>query len=345
MKTDSTSIPIAIASDNNNKLQLMVVICSILKNKASDSRLRFYLLITDDFDQQVINALESMFVQFDVQYYSFIKMGNKYENSKIFTKHLSTPAFYRLSLSEFLQENKCIYLDTDVIVLCDLCELFGQIDSDYLLSGVKSACFYWPLDSLETRAKYLKVDKFDKYINSGVLVMNLNLMRKQNSVQKYNDLLSYNFKNEDQDILNSACYDYIKIIPPKYNSMTKYWNDNFNNYYSDCFPYLKYCYSESEWKEACEDPVIIHYADKEKPWNTMGVAYFRLWWQYLKEVDKFYPCYDELYAQFIDDQINKVRNDNALLNNFKLELERIKNSRSYKLAQIIAKFAKPFKSR
>lgn len=335
---------IAMASDNNNKIQLLVLVYSILKNRDSSNQLDFHILITDDFDKDIIIALKSLFSWYGTTCYEFLNMGNKYCNQIIYTEHLKTPAFYRLSLPDLLQADKCIYLDTDIIVLKDLYDLFNQISEKDLVSGVKAAGFYWPLDSLETRAKYLKVDKFDKYINSGVLVMNLNLMRKQNSVQKFNDLLSYNFKNEDQDILNSACYDYIKIIPPKYNSMTKYWNDNFNNYYSDCFPYLKYCYSESEWKEACEDPVIIHYADKEKPWNTIGVAHFRLWWQYLKEVDKFYPCYDELYNRFIDEQINKARNDNALLKDSILELEQIKNSRPYKLAQIIAKFAKPFKS-
>lgn len=334
-----------MASDNNNAIQLLLSVFSIIQNKDDETYYDFYFLLSPDFRPEIKNTINILLKDHNLGEARFIDMGNSYKNKNIYIGHISIPTFYRLSLPELLKVDKCIYLDTDVVVLKDLRDLYNQIDDSFMLSGVKAAVFYWPKNELKKKAKELMIDRFDSYVNAGVMVMNLSLMRELNINRKIKTLLNHGWKNQDQDILNSACYGYIKILPPQYNSMTKYWNDNFNNYYSDRFPYLKFCYSESEWKEACEDPVIIHYADKEKPWNTMGVARFRLWWQYLKEVDKFYPCYDELYTNFINEQISKVRNDNALLKDSILELEKIKNSRSYKLAQIIAKIAKPFKSR
>lgn len=336
MISDSRTINIVMSADNNNKIQLLVSVFSVVKNKNADTKYKFYFLLTDDFDLKIVEAINNILLDYGLNRASILNMGSLFENAPINKEGITVPTYYRLKLPELLNTDKCIYLDVDVIVLSDLCKLYNQIKDDYMISGVKAAIYYWPPDSYKSKAEYLNIQAFDSYINAGVMVMNLSLMRKLNISETFEKLLKLSFADQDQDIINSACYGYINIIPPKYNSMTKYWNDDFKNYYNDNFPYLKQCYSLEEWKEACEHPVIIHYADKYKPWNTVGVSFLSLWWDYLKEVDDYYSCYEELRSQFIKKQILAVRTNNYLLDTLNEELSNIKNSKTYLFAKLIA---------
>ena len=58
-------------------------------------------------------------------------------------------------------------------------------------------------------------------------------------------------------LLNVVLKDSKKSLPPKYNFQTGMIRC------TPCFYYWKY---EDEIKEAIADPVVIHYASREKPW-------------------------------------------------------------------------------
>ena len=105
-------------------------------------------------------------------------MGEEYKNESIQISHTSSVTYYRLSLPKIISEDRCIYLDTDTIVLSDLSELFSLLSDEMLIAGVKAAGYYWPEESLKEKAKKLQINTFDAYVNAGVLVMNLKLMRE-----------------------------------------------------------------------------------------------------------------------------------------------------------------------
>ena len=113
------------------------------------------------------------------------------------------------------------------------------------------------------------------YVNAGMLLINLNQIRKDNITQKFMNLLKKNYSSQDQDIINVACYGKILTLPPKYNAMVLRLEENN--------PLLKKIYKEQDIIEAQTEPHIIHYADKRKPWNNLDIYMQKYWWDIFKK--------------------------------------------------------------
>ena len=59
--------------------------------------------------------------------------------------------------------------------------------------------------------------------------------------------------------------------------MTKYKVLDENSY--DKVEGLQQCYTRTEWNDACKNPIIIHFADKQKPWQDITSDYAPVWWK------------------------------------------------------------------
>ena len=100
-------------------------------------------------------------------------------------------------------------MDSDILVFKDLEEMYNlEFNNNYILGF---------LDVLSNGVDYLGL-KSEKYINSGVFLINLDLIRKH---QKYYEML-YMYKNikkldnVDQTIFNYVFYPNIGILPSKF---------------------------------------------------------------------------------------------------------------------------------
>lgn len=113
----------------------------------------------------------------------------------------STAAFGRLLIPElFPDEPKALYLDADVVVLGDLGELW-TIDIDRaLFAGVTDS----PHEILPV------------FVNSGVLMMNLNEWRRRDFTAKCIDFGRTN-RTKDQTTINTVGQDAIVTIEPRWN--------------------------------------------------------------------------------------------------------------------------------
>lgn len=269
---------VVLAADNNYALQLITTFNSILINVKDCTDYQFVFLLDDDFEKENFDFIINLINQHGALDPIVFYMGNNYAKVEMQLKHITKATYFRLKLPELLPEiKKCLYLDTDVIVCEDLGVLFDIDVSDFYLAGVKAAGFYYPEDKCRLLQQNLGIDRIDQYINAGVLLMNLQLMRKDNLSVVFEQLVAKNFKNQDQDILNTACYGKIKILEPKYNLMTKYKVMDENSY--DKVDGLRQCYTKAEWYDACKNPIIIHFADKKKPWQDITSDYAPEWWK------------------------------------------------------------------
>ena len=107
-------------------------------------------------------------------------------------------AFSRLFLTELLLSKNiknCIYFDIDVVVKKNADELFSLVKNIKFIAGV--------VDSVTIKNGGKWVD--DKYINSGVLLMNLENLKSINFVEKCLDFIIEHGKETsllDQDCIN-----------------------------------------------------------------------------------------------------------------------------------------------
>ena len=285
---------IALASDENNKIPLMVTIFSALENKNKDTNYRFVIMTPGEFTEDSINDVKILVDRYPGSDVVFVNMADEYKNADLRIEHITTPTYYRLSLPDIVKNSKCLYIDTDVIVCKDLRELFDIDLEGYYIAGVKAAGFYSSEKAMSERADYLKIPKFDQYVNAGILMMNLEEIRKDNLIPEFKESIKLKLRYQDQDVINKVCYGKIKIIPPKYNSLTMYNKSNSNTYESDEYAFLRKCYTKDEWITAITDPTIIHYANNIKPWESFAVYFSNVWWKYLYKMNSFYDCLDEV---------------------------------------------------
>ena len=177
--------------------------------------------------------------------------------------------FFRLFIPVmFPKYDKCIYVDADTVISDDISRLYNEDLGDNYLGCIVDKS---TIDN-EILANYFEevvgIPR-DKYINSGVLLMNSKKLRELKIDEKFLDLYTkYGFDviAPDQDYINSMCYGHIKYLSDIYDAMP-----NPNN------------------KEV-ENPVIIHYNLFLKPWQYDDVQYYDYFWKYAKST----PFYDEI---------------------------------------------------
>lgn len=137
---------------------------------------------------------------------------------------------------------KIVYFDADMICTGDIKEIY-----DIELGGKTwGACM--DLGIMPKDLERLRLPKNYHYINSGMLLINVKKIKENyteldmvNLIKKYQKILIY----PDQDFINVAFQNDIKIIDSKYNLLAK------------CIRY----------NELIKKPLVIHYAGSTKPWN------------------------------------------------------------------------------
>ena len=244
-ETDNKNeINVCLSTDNNYAKYAGVVITSVLKNAAEDDKLNIFVLdggISEE-NKNKINSLKSIkdcnitFVQID---------ENMFSDFKSITTHayISLPAYYRLKMPSLLPDiHRIIYFDCDVIIEKSLKELFNIEMGEHALAGVK-----------DVKKKMQKINP--TYVNSGILLMDLDNMRKQNLENKFFEYTKEHYAEivcGDQEIINAVCNGEIKNIESK-------WNTQISNF--------------SNRSDYTNHPYIVHFIGKNKPWQYASFSY------------------------------------------------------------------------
>lgn len=285
---ENVTIPVAFATDINFVPPTFVAITSMLKNAKSSTFYDIYIMVPSEIVSIVEKQAELFYEKFSNFKINVVNMGTEFANVKMSIKHITAQTYYRLHLPKILtQYNKCFYLDSDIIINSDLTELFRANIDEYYIAGVKAAGYYHPDSWVKKHTAEIGLPSIDQYVNAGILLFNLARIRNEKIYEKMLSYVDKGFSSQDQDILNLVCYNNIKILPLKFNLMTKYLS--FENGEVKIGEEDAAVYGRAECEEALKSPVIIHYADKRKPWNDPSVIYFKEWETY----SKLSPLYKE----------------------------------------------------
>ena len=164
--------------------------------------------------------------------------------------------YARLLLSSMLPDlDKVIYLDCDLVVNGDLKDLW-----DFDVNGVAVAMAPDHLYKDATTLERLKMTN-GEYLNSGVIVMNLEYWRKHNVQNRVLSFIEDNGKDLiyfDQDALNVTLQNERRKLPIKYDCTPYHLLRNLNNFPSEIY---------EEIHRARIAPTIFHYMGPTKPWS------------------------------------------------------------------------------
>ena len=227
-------------------LQLQTVIHMILDTQPSVKRI--YAFVEDDFDIPEDSIVQTINVG------SFSPAKDNKLNGRSKWTYMTLIRCYFTQLIP--QEEKVIYLDLDIILHGQLDELWNMDMTDYAIAGV--------IDSGVRRFRLPYLPGYEKYVNAGVLVMNLKFIKDHKldgAIDGFLHRQECTFK--DQDAVNTIFFPHIKLLDPQ-------WNSNALNVIS-------------------EHPIISHEIPV-KPWepNSQYYAYWQSY--YAKSITKRKNC-------------------------------------------------------
>ena len=249
LKTSNNKVHIIINMNNNYIYPSLVAINSILRNSIKNrTTIVCHILCPEDLRRGNINKLKSLLFVYPTNLEMiFYNMGNLFNEYK--RNRFSEVTFYRLLAPIFIPLEKVIYLDCDVLVFEDIEEMYNLPFNKHYVLGI--------LDLLSNGLDYLGLIS-EKYINAGVLLLNLDLIRKDH---KYYELLSmYKYykklNNNDQTMINYVFYPKIGILPSKFGIF------NFDSIFDIKYTYLKTIRTNLNFTELIQSfkhPSLMHY--------------------------------------------------------------------------------------
>ena len=269
------SVTIAFICDNSYVLPTNIAIMSLVSNKNKETHYDIYVVTTSLTDEsknllQVHNN-ETVTVHIIETELDELASLHKY-SSKSYC--VATPAaLLKFRLPELLSCSKVLYLDGDIIVRDDITNLFQTDLLGYYAGAV--------IDSGSIYSKNPRVLKHPNYFNSGVMLLNLDEMRKDNCTQRLikEKRLSNDSSLMDQNIFNIVFENHVKFLPLKFNCLfinlirasDKFCLDELNNRFGTNYTSLR---------EVAETATIIHYSSKDKPWRYSDIPLANEWYMY-----------------------------------------------------------------
>jgi lipopolysaccharide biosynthesis glycosyltransferase len=222
-----------------------VTIASILYNSNPEDDYTIYI-ITDYLSEENRQHLNNLKLIREFNLEILIVSNEDYEDLNI-GNNLGPSAFFRFKAFDLIKTDKVLYLDCDLVVRKDIAELYNtKIEDGYYCIGIEDII-------APQMKKKLELSPTTLYINSGVMLINLDYCRKCNVYEMICDFIDspWERKWQDQEIVNHLFQDKIQGVDIKWNCMYGYVN-----YYED----------RQHYEENAKDPAIVHYITHRKPW-------------------------------------------------------------------------------
>ena len=265
------TINIVLTSSEYYAPYTYVLMLSILENTSRE--IKFYIM-TNDMTDLTKDRFEELKNRKNCEIeYVFVDTKN-YPLPK--QQRANAIVYSKMNLPKFIPDlKKCLVFDSDIIVKTDVGKIYDiDLGDNYVA---------WVPDQIDITLKKetywldnFNMPKDKQYINSGVLLLNLDAYKKDNIEQKL--LENYEkFKDDilffDQDLFYITLSDKCIYLDYEYNYLSQ-------------LPYTDKTVKERLKKTA----KIIHYGADLKPWFFPLEEQAEIWWSYARKT----PFYEEI---------------------------------------------------
>ncbi|MFC4183701.1 glycosyltransferase family 8 protein [Saccharococcus thermophilus] len=264
---------VLVTLDANYLPPLKVLMNSLFRN--NNRPFTFYLLYSRIPDIEI--ELLKQFVE---------RQGHQlvpiYVDSELFAdapvfRHYTAEMYYRLAAHQFLplHLDRVLYLDPDIVAINPIDELY-DMDFEGNMFIAAEHTHSTKVTNLFNKLR-LKTPNAKGYFNTGVMMMNLEMMRKEVRMEDIYQFIRENrFKLvlPDQDVLNGLYWDKIKPVDG--------YRYNYDARYYDMIQLLPNPKHDLYW--ILENTIFIHYCGKDKPWKE----------NYKGELGLFYKRYSDV---------------------------------------------------
>lgn len=262
---------LVFSSDDRGVDMMAVALYSVIKNNQKHN-LSFYI-IHSGISKENIKRLKKLETKFNNTSISFIIVDDeKLAEVEMNNNTVTTEAYYRYFTPELLQgESKALYIDFDMLCLEDLGELYSTKLGTNYIGAVPDYVIENDKKIYSSFKSGIGFTNNDKYINSGLLLMNLNAIRSSDIMKTF----WHNIHNKrkmipkrfnifaDQTVTNLTFKGKVKFLDAKYNVFMTVL-DEIN----------------------CKQPVILHFTGSHKPLTYRSentTAYDEIYYIYYQE--------------------------------------------------------------
>ena len=247
MTLKNRQINILISIDDNYIEHALNLIYSISIN--NKTYINLYLIYGDELSVTSIKIIKDFLPKNNYGKLVTIYFDKKDNNLPKTIDYISITTYFRL-FAPFLIKNKIdriLYLDCDIICNGSIIKFYQTNFDDNIIV----ACPNMLPPNLSEWGKRnnirIGLSRDYTYINTGVLLINIDKYKKfitakqiYNFINKISNILLF----QDQDVINMLFHNKIKIADNKYN------------------------YQINPSKTIPQNPKLIHYSEKLKPWNN-----------------------------------------------------------------------------
>lgn len=178
---------------------------------------------------------------------------------------IAIASYARLFMASLLPQTceRVLYLDCDTVVMDSLAPLWETAFGTALIAGVQDTVDSYFLD-------VIGLPKGTKYINAGILLVNLAAWRAENLQEQFMALITKfggNVPHHDQGTINAVCGDRRIVVPLRNNVTANLYSFSAQTirkiYFLDEF------YSQEELTEALRHPAVVHFTTGllGRPWE------------------------------------------------------------------------------
>jgi len=246
---------IAFTIDENYLEPFMVAIQSFIEYH--DVGKYEIALVRSDISEKYIQKIKRYMQSHNISFRDII-IEDEFKNIKV-GYHFNSVIFYRLLLPKIFKEyEKILYIDSDILFLDRIDELFKIELENYILAAIpKHDHFAIPA--------YLQ-NKTQSYFASGLLLINTQKFLDSKIYEKCLEFLKNEiYEMPDQDALNATVDQWIEL-DLQYGVETAFLETQ-----------------DKDLNSKIQNPKIIQFSGSSKPWHFRNNhPYKNLYWKYLK---------------------------------------------------------------
>lgn len=255
-----------------------VLLCSLFLNHP-DEIFEIYLISADVTPEDLCPA-QRLCARFGARLQRIHVDGECFGDAPTL-RYYSKAMYYRLLAAQLLPQDmdRILYLDPDILVIGSLRALYSMPMGDHLYA----AAMHEGLINLSGPVNQIRLQNYDSkaYYNSGVLLMNLEAVRREVRAE---DIFAYVEENRnililpDQDVLNGLYGTRIlRIDECLYNYDARKYNE-----------YLLASQGEKDMNWVAAHTAVLHFCGKKKPWKGKSHGRFSALYRHYMQLTRRY---------------------------------------------------------
>ena len=246
---------ICVCADGNYLDYVPALFESISRHNKSGCN--FYLITDELVSADIKNKISD--IVSDNSFFDIVIDSRDFEGYKE-CGHFTKAMYYRFKIPDLIPESKWVlYLDCDMLVRGSLEPLFENLDERCPVYACRNP-FFTRKDSLGLLG--------DVYFNSGLMVINSELWRRNSAISKLISIIGEKaevLEMPDQDALNIFFDQQWCELPPQYNLQTSI----ILNKRAAVLEYRPFL-------DALRSPIVVHFSSPNKCWHkSCGGRYFK----------------------------------------------------------------------